>query len=102
MRGQNMQIKPSVYSTAFTVLICPGQKSAARSLIELIRKMLIMIFCLVFFRMKLQELLKHPFWTQVRKEQEDPEFYEHNEDEYLDGKNPREAFGSACSRCVCI
>lgn len=52
--------------------------------------------------MKWPELLSHPFWTQVRAEEEDLEVHEDSEDEYTEGKNTQEAFGSACSRCVCI
>lgn len=60
------------------------------------------LFALVLFRMTWPELLSHPFWTQVRTEEEDPDVPEGREDEYLEGPTTQEAFASTCSRCVCI
>lgn len=86
----------------FTVLIFPGQESAGWQRRLTRSWIIITLFGLVFFRMKWPELLGHPFWKQVRTEEEDPEVLEDSEDEYSEGRYPREAFGSAGSRCVCI
>lgn len=56
-------------------------------------------FCLfLFFRLDWPELLDHPFWTQVLKEEEGVEEGEEEEAE----KNGCEMVGSASSRCVDI
>lgn len=52
--------------------------------------------------MKWPGLLTHPFWTQVRLEEEDPEVSKDRKDEHLEGKNTQEALGLASSRCVWI
>lgn len=83
------------------VLIFPGQEAPVTH--RLIWSLIIIkLSGLVFFRIKWPELLSHPFWAQVRTEEEDPEVHKDSGDEYSEGKNTREAFGSAGSRCVCI
>lgn len=48
------------------------------------------------------ELLDHPIWTQVLKEEEDVKEEEEDEEGHQEEKNSCEEVGSASSRCVDI
>lgn len=48
------------------------------------------------------ELLDHPFWTQVLKEEEDVKEEAEDEEGHQEEKNSCEGVGSASSRCVDI
>ncbi len=60
--------------------------------------LMFVFICFLFFRLDWPQLLDHPFWTQVLKEEEGVEEGE----EELEGNNGYRRVGSANSRCVDI
>lgn len=46
------------------------------------------------------ELLDHPLWTEVIREEEDAKEEEREEERYQEEVNSCEGFGSVSSRCV--